>query len=154
MRILKSKKCNDCENDYVPTGSNQPRCPECMIIHRRESGRIRMQEFRRTKGVKVGSGKGGNNASGEEDSQYSSGRSYFHKIRFQIKLDVRYCQNCDKDLLNATRYFWCVHHIDHNPRNNSRENLKLLCKRCHQIEHNCSDAFKCVKTKVSQPVGD
>lgn len=30
-----------------------------------------------------------------------------------------------------------VHHIDENRYNNRDENLETLCRRCHQIHHNC-----------------
>jgi 5-methylcytosine-specific restriction endonuclease McrA len=35
------------------------------------------------------------------------------------------------------------HHKDHNSHNNVIENLVLLCKQCHQIEHECWKAFQC-----------
>lgn len=30
-----------------------------------------------------------------------------------------------------------MHHKDHNRKNNREENFELLCKRCHQVEHEC-----------------
>ena len=30
-----------------------------------------------------------------------------------------------------------VHHKDHNRKNNVESNFELLCKRCHQVEHEC-----------------
>ena len=49
--------------------------------------------------------------------------------------NIRYCERCSKDLLNATHYEWCIHHKDYNRFNNVEENFELLCKSCHQKEH-------------------
>lgn len=93
-------------------------------------------------GHKVGVGKGGANRKGAEDEQFTSGIGYFHKSTHRIRRERRFCERCHKDLINVGRYFWCVHHRDRNRANNCDENFELLCKRCHQIEHNCIEALR------------
>lgn len=39
------------------------------------------------------------------------------------------CQRCGSDWSRQ------LHHIDRNPNNRHPDNLEMLCKRCHQIEH-------------------
>lgn len=141
------RTCVDCQTTYLPTGPSQKRCPTCSRVDHLSRSRERTMRYRTRLGRKTGVGKGGNNAKGTEDSQHVSGMSYFMKIRKVIKEEVRYCQRCSKDLIDATRHYWCVHHIDHDRTNNVRSNLMLLCKRCHQIEHECHKAFKCVTTR-------
>lgn len=142
MRQLKDKLCLKCNTSFSPTGSCQKFCQECRVIVLRESSKTRTREYRRRKGVPVGVGKGGSNQSRHEDSQYKNGIGFFMKIRTEIKANRRYCNRCQRDLSEATRYQWCVHHIDHDRSNNDEGNLELLCKRCHQIEHNCHRAFE------------
>lgn len=73
---------------------------------------------------------------------YKDGAYTYETIRNEIKQDVGCCERCSADLTNATHYQWVVHHIDHDHYNNDRANLELLCKRCHQIEHECWKAFE------------
>jgi 5-methylcytosine-specific restriction endonuclease McrA len=28
-----------------------------------------------------------------------------------------------------------VHHVDHDPKNNQRDNLQALCRDCHEVHH-------------------
>ena len=79
---------------------------------------------------------------GEGHWNYKDGSYTYETIRSEIKQDIRFCERCDTDLTNATRYFWVVHHKDHDHYNNDRDNLELLCRRCHQIEHECWKAFE------------
>ncbi|WP_425512192.1 HNH endonuclease [Xanthomonas translucens] len=50
---------------------------------------------------------------------------------------VRYCERCRKDLLGLPPAMRAVHHKDHNRKHNEERNFELLCKRCHQVEHEC-----------------
>ena len=68
---------------------------------------------------------------------FKDGSYTYETIRREIKDTVRYCQRCEDDLLDSPHNYWCVHHIDHNHYNNDRDNLELLCKSCHQTEHEC-----------------
>ena len=79
---------------------------------------------------------------GEGHWNYKDGSYTYETIRSEIKNKVRYCERCNKDLVNAGHYEWAVHHKDHNHYNNDGSNLELLCKRCHQIEHDCHLNFE------------
>lgn len=43
------------------------------------------------------------------------------------------CSSCSA--LRTKKMDLIVHHIDHNNRNNTPENLKVICQRCHMFEH-------------------
>lgn len=58
-----------------------------------------------------------NHAKYTEDSQYKYGIGFFRREGAKIKETVRYCVRCGKDLKNAGRYSWVVHHKDHNRKN-------------------------------------
>jgi hypothetical protein len=79
---------------------------------------------------------------GQRHWNYKDGSFTYESFRKEVKEEIRFCQRCDKDLLKTSRYEWCVHHIDHNHYNNQRINLELLCKRCHQIEHEVHRNFQ------------
>jgi len=65
--------------------------------------------------------------------------TYFMRRRLELKEELQACQRCAKDLTDASRYEWCVHHIDHDRTNNTDDNFELLCKSCHQTEHQKRD---------------
>lgn len=141
MTILKSKQCLDCGNEFQPSGPAAKYCTTHAEERRKERGRRDTQNYRIKHGLvqKPGVGKGGNNAKGVEDGQYQTGIMFFQRIRRKIKEDRRYCENpeCGKDLIDATRWGWVIHHRDHDRTHNTEENFQLLCKSCHQIEHEC-----------------
>lgn len=131
--------CKGCSIRFQSTGSNHKYCITCRPKVRRESSRLRTKEYRRRLGKQVGVGKGGANTSRNKDSQYKTGIVYFKKRRYQIKVERRYCERCKKDLINAKSACWCIHHKDHDRTNNVDSNFELLCKWCHQMEHNCAN---------------
>lgn len=59
------------------------------------------------------------------------------KISRKRKEQEQYiCQECGKDFSDKEcKKFLHVHHIDADKRNNTRENLKVLCIECHCKEH-------------------
>lgn len=79
---------------------------------------------------------------GEDHWNYKDGSYTYETIRNELRISIRYCERCKKDLIDAEHNFWAVHHIDHNHYNNDINNLELLCKRCHQIEHDCVKNFE------------
>ena|SRR3990167_2562584 len=64
---------------------------------------------------------------GKDASNWKGGisRDYGRK---QIK--KIFCGDCGK-----TETKLIIHHIDCNPKNNEINNLKVLCHRCHKLEH-------------------
>lgn len=47
-----------------------------------------------------------------------------------------YCNRCNYD---EHKFILIVHHKDRNRKNNTLENLEILCPNCHAIEHYGSD---------------
>lgn len=143
-KVFTPKACKVCGKTFQPYAPCNLYCPECIPVkiaikkQKQREGQMRRQL---KQGRPVGCGRGGNTKKGKEDSSYKYGYSFFRRTSKQMKEEVRYCERCGKDLLNADRYHWCVHHIDHNRYNNVRENYMLLCKRSHQLEHNCIKAL-------------
>jgi hypothetical protein len=90
----------------------------------------------------IGVGKGGSNLKFKADPQYRNGIGNFHRLKREMRLAITACERCGKDLTDVSRYEWCVHHKDHDRTHNVRENLEMLCKRCHQVEHECHKALK------------
>lgn len=78
-----------------------------------------------------------NHYRGKENPQYKYGAGEFARIRADLKEKIGKCERCGKDLRNAGHYEWVVHHKNHNHYDNSEGNFELLCKRCHQLEHEC-----------------
>lgn len=146
MKKFNNRVCSEegCYEEYTPLGPAAKYCPSCALSRSRESGIRSTREYRIRNGLvkNPGVGKGGANAKYKEDSQYSTGIARFQNIRSRIKKERRYCERCGEDLTNASRYHWCVHHRDHDRSHNDDKNLELLCKSCHQIEHECHKAFE------------
>lgn len=63
-----------------------------------------------------------------EKPKYGTSWSSTHKYARQKKANGC-CEICGK--VGKTD----VHHIDHNPQNNSPENLQRLCRSCHNLAH-------------------
>ena len=56
----------------------------------------------------------------------------WRKVRVMVLAEEPLCRKCYQQglVVPATE----VHHLDHNPHNNARENLESLCKSCHSRE--------------------
>lgn len=137
MAILKPKNCLDCGIEFQPSGPAAKYCSTHAEERRKERGRRGTQNYRIRHGLieMPGVGSGNNQKGGVGNPGYKTGIAYFMKNRKRIRDERRFCNRCGKDLLEATRYEWCVHHIDHDRSNNEDSNFELLCKKCHQIEH-------------------
>lgn len=139
------KTC-DCGIVFKAKGPAGKYCEACKVVANataKERNRQRSYQYKLDKNLIAlpGVGKGGAPHSGELNPQYVHGKYTFETLRNKIKETVRYCQRCNEDLQDATHYFWVVHHKDHNHWNHALTNLELLCKRCHQVEHECWKAF-------------
>lgn len=140
------KVCNNCEEVFTPKRKDATYCYK--KVCRSARSRIITQQYRRRKAVEEGRedrvdiGRGGGQKKGEDSPFYKNGIRYFHAEAGKVKDERRYCERCNEDLIDADRWHWCVHHIDHDRTNNKRDNFELLCKRCHQLEHECWKAFE------------
>jgi len=143
MKEFKKKPCSNCINIFLPTGPAAKYCEKCSSIIRAENIKKAGDKYRLKLGQEVGIGSGGCNKKLQEDNQYKNGISFLRENRKRIKDLRRYCERCTKDLTNVKSSLWCVHHKDRNRSNNLDSNLELLCKRCHQIEHDCHKALRC-----------
>ena len=133
----KQKACQNCGVTYTPSGPAQKYCGECQLTIKRSVRNAWHNARRRNAGVKVGSG----SVTGDSASNYKHGKSVFDRWARERKAELNYCEECGISLSQATRWGWIGHHIDHNNMNNAKSNLKILCKRCHQIEHKCWKHF-------------
>lgn len=141
-----SKVCITCGCSFIGTGPAARYCPE-----HQEQNRLRVLREQRERVARVrastgqikkpGVGKGGNPHKKEQHPSYRHGFYVAQRQSAEVKARQRYCERCSTDLLNVSRWQWCVHHKDHNHCNHDDTNLELLCKRCHQIEHECHLAF-------------
>lgn len=129
--------CVNCSTEFTPTGPAQKYCQSCGPIIKRQVRNAWFGAKRRAAGKKVGSG----SVKGEKASCYKHGKSVFDRYARERKEELQHCEECGKDLSTASRWGWVGHHIDHNPMNNVYSNLKILCKRCHQVEHKCWENF-------------
>lgn len=108
-----------------------------------EERRAYHREYMRKKRGYTGKGPGAHNTMGDKHPQWKNGeRAFQQRMSPAYRKKIRYCERCNIDLLNAGTGFWCVHHKDHDRTNNVESNFELLCKRCHQIEHECWKNFK------------
>jgi hypothetical protein len=133
---LKEKICEICHEPYIPTGRNQKVCNKVSCKKEQQRfARLRFKEkhYPNYKGV----GRGGSNKQGKAHHQYKSGIGLFRKRSKELLKSKAKCNRCGKNLLYVKHFYRCVHHKDRDRTNNSWENLELLCKRCHQLEHEC-----------------
>jgi hypothetical protein len=148
MRVYKDKDCRECGTRFTPSFPCHLYCStECKSTAKTRATRkagyahwVR-EQIKIGREHVVGVGRGGSNPSGEDHPQYVNGMGRFSKLKKEVKAR-RYCERCSKDLCNVSSHHWCAHHRDHDRTNNVIENLELLCKRCHQIEHECWRAFE------------
>jgi hypothetical protein len=140
MKQFEDRECENCPNQYTPTGPAARFCSSCRVLKKKES-RERDKAKRRTG---VGSGNSPFNK-GKLSPVYKNGIGQYKKIRDEkLKQQGYKCNRCDEtaDISNYNPYKWCGHHIDHDRTNNEPDNIEVICKRCHQIEHECWKAFE------------
>jgi len=126
------KQCEICGKEYIARGKAQKYCDECGPMVKRELARKRQAAYRGRKGCLVGVGSG-NNQSGEKNHMWKGGVCAYRTMRN----DVDHCERCGKPRSSASKWGFVTHHKDGDRTNNSVDNLEVLCKRCHQIEHHC-----------------
>lgn len=137
LAVGKEKACENCGKTFLTKGPASKYCESCgPIIHKRKFKESH-DKYRRRKGVKVGVGSGNNQGYGETHHSFKDGIALYQRIVKDNK--EPFCERCHISINYSDSYSWCCHHRDHNRQNNNLSNLELLCKRCHQIEHNCQN---------------
>jgi hypothetical protein len=135
---FKPKACVKCGDEYLPTGRCSKWCPTCKVDIKKEQQLAGQYKHRRKLGMRIGRG----SLFGELGSSYKHGKSTFDRWARERAAELNACEECGKDLSIRTQWNWVGHHKDHNKLNNTKDNLVILCKRCHQIEHQCWKAFE------------
>ncbi len=143
---FKLKPCVVCATEYYPTGRCSKYCPTCRPVVTKQIQASAIKRWQYQTGLLNGRGSGSATGSGQDNHMYRHGRCVFRRWAKERKDSGGLCEECGKDIKDATNYEWVGHHIDHDQTNNVIENLKLLCKQCHQIEHECWKAFEGVTT--------
>lgn len=107
------KICKYCDNKFWPISNRQKMCSQqCSTDFERKDALRRYHEKK--------------NGTFTSTMTYS-GIGLYKKIMENVKS----CTKC------GSTQFLVVHHKDENRQNNDISNLEKLCKRCHQIEHDC-----------------
>lgn len=163
---LSERVCCYCKENYKPTGPAQKCCTSCHKLDTNITRQVsadmeRMKKF----GTYCEIGKGKAQGLGENSPFWRGGLVLSPRIKRTIKASVKFCERCGRDLTEAGQWEWCVHHLDRDKTNQQRSNLILLCKRCHQIEHDCishlrtsndhpEEEYTCSQVEaVSSPIG-
>lgn len=140
------KKCKTCGELFIGKGPASLYCDVCPRPSKTKGyHRAAQTAYRQRHGKgEVGVGKGrssrnkGNTAPG-----YKNGWTSYKTRGRELKIERgNCCERCQKSLVDATRWEWVCHHRDHDRSNPADDNLEILCKRCHQIEHECWLAFE------------
>lgn len=96
--------------------------------------------------IKVpGVGSGGNQL-GETNHQYKTGIGTYAKRALEYY--GKKCNRCKSTSILV------VHHVNHNRKDNTLENLEVLCKGCHQKHHETRDSTGKYTKGQSTPLGN
>lgn len=78
----------------------------------------------------------------EDGGRFIHGLSVFRRWAKERLQELNYlCERCKCEIDTTVRGTWAGHHKDHDRAHNVKDNLEVLCKRCHQVEHECWKAF-------------
>jgi hypothetical protein len=131
--VYKPKNCRACHSTYTPTGAASKYCVECGEF-RHLWGKWRDARAKTIKaGGNAGVGSGGQNIGGVTEWNY---RERLGKEVYEFQNGL--CYDCAEEF---TFNELLMHHKDHNRKNNALTNFAMVCKRCHQVEHDCGLAF-------------
>jgi hypothetical protein len=114
---INPKQCPKCKVVYDPTGPAQKFCKACGKTAALERMRARHRATYVRKGY---------NQTGAANNNWQGGIGIYRELK---KAD--FCDLC------GGKEYLLIHHKDGNRRNNAIDNLQCLCKKCHQIEHEC-----------------
>lgn len=144
MKRFKPRSCRACHDIYQPAGPAAKYCDPCGQFRR--DVQIWTSHRRKTlsRGGKIGVGSGGMNK-GSAGVHIKMYRKVFLDTLYEIQNGQ--CWTCAESF---SKELLLVHHLDHDRHNNVIENLELVCKRCHQIEHECWLAFSKGATTIER----
>jgi len=141
-----NKVCLSCGNDFIPTGQNTKRCPPCRRQYNLQRNRERWHNTYQKKG---------RNQRGENNNNWKGGVAPSSYQRICFDAHGKHCRCGNLAVL--------VHHLNEDRSDNRPENLQPMCKRCHQVGHDCAANLpsvvvfkprKCTKcAHVYQPTG-
>lgn len=136
--------CLLCKADFIRSGRNHKFCPDCAQARQKlQVAAWQRQHRNKNPGV----GKGGATGSEQNNIAYKHGICVFRRwAKEKLKQLSFCCERCGTTIDATQRGSWAGHHKDHNRSNNVKENLEVLCKRCHQVEHECWKALQSVTT--------
>jgi len=124
--------CVDCGGvfEYIrkyKTGSKRTLCDAC----RKRRRKLSYDTFNERRGCKVGVGRGHAQGHGSTHHTYKNGIGAYRSVVLADHADV-VCSICGvrADAVGYSNI--CVHHVDGDRTNNTRANLVVVCKACHQ----------------------
>lgn len=117
------KSCDTCHKPFIPTGANCKRCPACRRIRHVEYCKERWHSTYIKKGY---------NQKGSSNNAWKGGSSPAYYRRKATEEYGTMCVRCSAPAV-------LVHHKNGNKRDSSAQNLEVLCKRCHQLQHTCAN---------------
>lgn len=142
------KPCKICREIFTPFAPCNTVCTSCQPERERLAklrGRKVSYAWWARRQVELGResvlgvGKGGSSKKGKESPEWTNGVGSYSKVGRQRLQLHPFCERCQKSLSGVNKYQWCTHHKDHDRTNNNPDNLEVLCKSCHQKEHNAAD---------------
>ena len=118
-------KCKTCMQEYKPLSLGE--CKRC-YAYRRKRGRGR--PFGQMDGRKVSATRGSDHPAWRGDDAHPVTK----RARAQRRYRLDKCEKCGRPAMDR-------HHIDGDTGNNDRENILLLCRRCHMKGDGRLDIF-------------
>lgn len=121
----KSFKCDLCAKEFKPNSNRQKYCDSCRVKLQKEYNK----DYNKKTYTKIGY----DHLVLRNANRFKTGIGIYQKLK-KLSLDDLRCERCnsEENLL--------VHHKDRNRHNNELDNLELLCKSCHQLEHMVRDS--------------
>lgn len=142
---MKKKECGICGKPFIIKAPAQKYCSkECKAIPIKKSrwkDHVRdMKKKGRAKYIGVGSG--GTVGKGEKSIKYKNGTGLYTRYRDELYKISPFCTECGKCLIDLPPHSWCGHHVDKDRCNNNKDNIRIVCKSCHQIIHKVYKNFE------------
>ena len=132
--------CLDCGIGFLKRGNNHTRCDKCAKRFMKDY----MRDYRISH---INTGQGSGALPGKANSNYKHGICMMRRwAREKLASLNNCCERCGKIIDVSRKGTWAGHHRDHSRFNNTLDNLEILCKYCHQIEHECVKNFQGVTT--------